>query len=248
MAGLSARFGLTKIQCQPCLAEVTDPRHVVAELAAIDSTEPLRERLIAAIEAIRAQGAHTGAVVNAVRLAAPSRPRSRESSPDEERTRLSESRNAGYSSLHSAVAAVVEPDADALRVPVGKVATLVLGGGVHRAVLPPDREPRHRDGGKVVGLRQQEVHELPEGELTFAADHDVDPGELTKYPLRLVRDVVAAEDNRALRVELLEHLGEQPEVAEVPAEHGKTDDVGRSIPDWGYTATPGTRPTQYLSG
>jgi AcrR family transcriptional regulator len=107
-----------------CLAEVTDPRHVVAELAAIGADLPLRERLTAVVEVIRAQAERTGAVVNAVSLAG-TRPRSHESLPDEERSRLSDSRTTSYTRLHAAIAAVLEPDATTLRLPVADVATLV---------------------------------------------------------------------------------------------------------------------------
>ncbi|OPG12499.1 TetR/AcrR family transcriptional regulator [Microbispora sp. GKU 823] len=109
-----------------CLAHVSDPGHVVQALEAIEPTTPLPERLVAVIETIRAQGERTGAVANAVRLAGAARPRSHESMSEEERDRLSESRNSSYASLHAAVAAVFEPDADALRLPVEDVATLVL--------------------------------------------------------------------------------------------------------------------------
>lgn len=98
-----------------CLAEVTDPRHVVGELEAIDPTLGLRERLLALIEAIRAQGERTGSVVNAVTLAGAARPRSRESFTEEERSRLEQSRTSSFERLHAAVAAVLEPDAHALR-------------------------------------------------------------------------------------------------------------------------------------
>ncbi|HEX3781548.1 MAG TPA: TetR/AcrR family transcriptional regulator [Pseudonocardiaceae bacterium] len=109
-----------------CLAEVTDPRHVVGELTAIEPTALLRERLVAVIEVIRAQGERTGAVVNAVSLAGPVRPRHHEALPEEERTRHSESRTSSYQHLHAAVVAVLEPDAATLRSPVADIATLVL--------------------------------------------------------------------------------------------------------------------------
>lgn len=109
-----------------CLAEVTDPRHVVEELAAIESALGLRDRVIALIEVIRAQGERTGAVVNAVSLAGPVRSRQHESLPEQERTRLSESRTGSYQRLHAAVVAVFEPDTERLRGPVDDTATLVL--------------------------------------------------------------------------------------------------------------------------
>ncbi|SDM58481.1 hypothetical protein [Nonomuraea jiangxiensis] len=109
-----------------CLAEVTDPRHVVGELAAIDPSEPLRDRLIALIEVIRAQGERTGPVVSAVSLAGQARPRDHRSLSDEDRARLSASRTASYERLHAATAAMLEGDADALRTPVETAANLVL--------------------------------------------------------------------------------------------------------------------------
>lgn len=122
-----------------CLAEVTDPRHVVEELTAIDPGTPLRERVVATIEAIRAQGERTNAVAGAVALAGTGRPRSHESLSGEERTRLERSRATSYERMHAAVVAVLEPDAAALRIPAADVATLLLaivmslgrGGGWH---------------------------------------------------------------------------------------------------------------------
>ncbi|TQS27174.1 TetR/AcrR family transcriptional regulator [Microbispora sp. KK1-11] len=107
-----------------CLAEVTDPRHVVGELAAIDPSEPLRTRLIALIEVLRAQGERTAAVVNAVSLATQARPR--ESLSEEDRTRFAASRTASYERLHAAAVAVLEPDAAGLRTPVETAAGMVL--------------------------------------------------------------------------------------------------------------------------
>lgn len=109
-----------------CLAEVTDPRHVVNELDAIEPGQPLRERLVALIEVLRAQGERVGAVVNAVGLAVPARPRDHESLPEEERARLSESRASSFTRLQDAVSAVLEPDAPDLRVPAAEAATSVL--------------------------------------------------------------------------------------------------------------------------
>jgi AcrR family transcriptional regulator len=109
-----------------CLAEVTDPRHVVDELAAIEPDPPLRDRMIAAIEVIRAQGERTGAVANAVQVAVTSRPRRHQEIPAEERDRLAGGRAATYTRMHEAVTDVLAPDAAALRIPVGEAATLVL--------------------------------------------------------------------------------------------------------------------------
>jgi AcrR family transcriptional regulator len=109
-----------------CLAEVTDPRHAVRELAAIEPSLPLRDRLVALIEVLRAQGERTGAVVNAVSLAGAARPRRQESLSDEERRRLSDGRTASYRALHAAVVATLEADADTLRASPEDAATLIL--------------------------------------------------------------------------------------------------------------------------
>jgi hypothetical protein len=116
----------TRTSCwPPALPRSPIPRHVVDELAAIDLDSPLRDRLVALVEAVRAQGERTGAVVNAVSLAGSARPR-RDEMSDDERARLSESRTASWARLQAAVAAVLEPDAARLRMPVTDVAALVL--------------------------------------------------------------------------------------------------------------------------
>ncbi|MFB9838625.1 TetR/AcrR family transcriptional regulator [Actinoallomurus acaciae] len=109
-----------------CLADATDPRHAVQELAAIDPSLPLRDRLVALIETLRAQGERIGAVVNAVSLASATRPRRAESLSDEERDRLSDARTASYTRLHAAVVEVLRAGADTLRTSPENAATLVL--------------------------------------------------------------------------------------------------------------------------
>ncbi|WP_035279719.1 TetR/AcrR family transcriptional regulator [Actinokineospora spheciospongiae] len=109
-----------------CLAHVSDPTRVIAELAAVDPELPLRERLVAVIDAVSAQAALTGAVVDAVRLAAPPRARSTDAAGDGERARATAGRDSARARLHAAVVAVLESDAGALRTSVGEVATVVL--------------------------------------------------------------------------------------------------------------------------
>lgn len=109
-----------------CLAEVTDPRHALEELAAIESVLGLRERMITLIEVIRAQGERTSAIVNAVSLAGPLRSQRHESLPNEEHPRPAASRTMPYERLRDAVGAVLEVDTDNLRGPVADIATLVL--------------------------------------------------------------------------------------------------------------------------
>ncbi|RJQ82341.1 TetR/AcrR family transcriptional regulator [Pseudonocardiaceae bacterium YIM PH 21723] len=109
-----------------CLADVTDSRHVVAELTAIDDSLPLPDRLNTAIEAIRAQGERTGSVIMAVGAAGALRHRDRQSMEPGERTRLEESRTTGYLEMHAAMTAVLEADQAALRLPAADIATHVL--------------------------------------------------------------------------------------------------------------------------
>jgi AcrR family transcriptional regulator len=109
-----------------CLATVTDPAQVVDELASIEPSPELRDRVIAVIDLLRAQAERTGAVVNAVSLAIPHQPRGHAATSDAERTRLSASRETSYARLHTAVAAVLEPDAATLRTPTGDAAALIL--------------------------------------------------------------------------------------------------------------------------
>ncbi|QWF82338.1 TetR/AcrR family transcriptional regulator [Amycolatopsis sp. CA-230715] len=120
-----------------CLAEATDPQHLVGELNAIEPSAPLRERVLAVIEALRAHGERTGAVVNAVTVAGPVQPRTAESLSEEERARWSESRTSSYQRMHDAVTAALAQDRP--RIPAADAATLVLaivlalgrGGGWH---------------------------------------------------------------------------------------------------------------------
>ncbi|GAA1961587.1 TetR/AcrR family transcriptional regulator [Amycolatopsis minnesotensis] len=107
-----------------CLAEATDPQHLVDELTSIEPSASLRERVLAVIEALRAHGERTGAVVNAVTVAGPVRPRTAESLSDEERTRLSASRTSSYQRMHDAVTAALAHDRP--RIPATEAATLVL--------------------------------------------------------------------------------------------------------------------------
>ncbi|MBW7456411.1 TetR/AcrR family transcriptional regulator [Paenibacillus sepulcri] len=110
-----------------CLDEATKPENVLIELEAIDKEAGLEERLTNLIDVIRLQGERTGAIMNAVRLAAPSKRRERSSLSDEEIRRLSESRTASHQRIHSAVCSVLEPDEARLRQPVTDIATIVIG-------------------------------------------------------------------------------------------------------------------------
>jgi AcrR family transcriptional regulator len=114
-----------------CLAAVTDPGPVLDELAAIEPSPELRDRVSAVIEVIRAQGERTGAVVNAVSLALPRQPRDHTAMSEQDRARLSAGRENSYRRLHDAVVAVLaaEPPGGqpvGLRIPPTDAATLIL--------------------------------------------------------------------------------------------------------------------------
>jgi AcrR family transcriptional regulator len=108
-----------------CLADVVDPRNVEAELQAIDPELALPDRLAALIDALRAQGERSGAVITAVRGGG-GRPRGRESVSDEDRARLSDSRTRSFDRMREAIAEVLAPDTERLRKTPAEVATLVL--------------------------------------------------------------------------------------------------------------------------
>jgi|GEM_PF-5459165 len=78
------------------------------------------------IEVIRLQGERTGAVVNAIRLAAPAKPRDRLELSDEDIRQLNEQRTHSYTILHSAVCRVPAPDEPRLRKPVSDIAVMIL--------------------------------------------------------------------------------------------------------------------------
>jgi AcrR family transcriptional regulator len=109
-----------------CLAAVTDPGPVLDELAAVEPSPDLRERVTAVIEVLRIQGERTGAVVNAVSLAVPRQPRDHTAMPEEDRARLSAGRENSYRRLHDAVIAVLAAEPAGLRIPAAEAATLIL--------------------------------------------------------------------------------------------------------------------------
>ena len=109
-----------------CLAHVSDPVHLLDALAAVDPDEPLEERLRAVIETLRAQGERTGSVIGAVALAAGGARRDHRDIPEDERHRLEHSRTDSFRRMNEAIADVLAPDAERLRVPIETAATLIL--------------------------------------------------------------------------------------------------------------------------
>ncbi|MDC0771349.1 TetR/AcrR family transcriptional regulator [Streptomyces sp. HD] len=103
-----------------CVAEAVSPDHVLRELASVDLELPLAERLAEAADAMRAHLERMGTVLGA--LHASGRRRGR---PDAERPAPAD-RDASTRSLRDAVSELIEPDRDALRLPVEKVAALFL--------------------------------------------------------------------------------------------------------------------------
>lgn len=74
------------------LEEATKPEHTAMELEAIELEAGLEQRVMDLIDVIRLQGERTGAVVNAIRLAAPAKPRDRLELSDEDICQLNEQR------------------------------------------------------------------------------------------------------------------------------------------------------------
>jgi hypothetical protein len=103
-----------------CVAEAVSPDHVLRELASVDLELPLAERLTEAAEAMRAHLERIGAVVGA--LYASGRRRGR---PTGEQA-TQDNRDASTHILREAVTELLEPDRDALRLPLEKVAALFI--------------------------------------------------------------------------------------------------------------------------
>ncbi|WP_228638883.1 TetR/AcrR family transcriptional regulator [Microtetraspora sp. AC03309] len=104
-----------------CVAEAVNPDHVLRELASIPLDQPLSARLIEAAEALRAHLARIGAVIGSLHASGHGRGRSPGDRPPPG------SREASMRVLGDAVAELIEPDRDALRLEPGKVASIFLG-------------------------------------------------------------------------------------------------------------------------
>ncbi|WP_035155452.1 TetR/AcrR family transcriptional regulator [Cohnella thermotolerans] len=105
-----------------CLEEALQPEPITIELEAIDAEAGLEERLAKLIEVLRTQSERTGAILNAIRLACPPKPRASGTHFENMRKRSNER----YATIHAAVCKLLQPDERQLRLPVADMATLVL--------------------------------------------------------------------------------------------------------------------------
>lgn len=119
-----------------CLAEVTDPDHVLRELASIPRDEPLPVRLAEAAAVIRAHLERMGTVLSALYASGHRRGRSAGDRPSPG------GRATSAQAVHDAVTALIEPDRAALRLAPEKAAAILLGMLSPWRVPPPgDAEP-----------------------------------------------------------------------------------------------------------
>ena len=116
-----------------CMAEALCPDHAIRELASIPLDQPLADRLTDAVEALQAHGARMGAVAGALHASG----RLRRGAPG---TAPGLSREASMASIAGAVADLLEPDKDGLRLPAEQIASVFLGLLLARA--RGDGEPR----------------------------------------------------------------------------------------------------------
>lgn len=81
-----------------CLEEALKPEPITIELEAIDAEAGLEERLAKLIEVLRTQSERTGAILNAIRLASPPKPRASGTHFENMRKRSNER----YATIHAA--------------------------------------------------------------------------------------------------------------------------------------------------
>lgn len=126
-----------------CVAEATDPGHVLRELASISLDDPLADRLAQAVEALRAHLERMGAVIGALhgtghrleggggqapeggRQASEGGGRAPEGRPGG--GGASRGREASMRAIHEAMAELIEPDRAALRLEPEKIASVFMG-------------------------------------------------------------------------------------------------------------------------
>lgn len=142
---------------EAAIAEALRPDTVLAELAAVELDQPLADRLTAAATALRAHLERLGAVLAAAhaagrpgrsRRAARPQPMRRpqdagpgpdESSPGARPEDARAGRDESTAAVRAAVAALLAPEQDRLRMPADRLAALFL------AVLLPGRDPLSDD-------------------------------------------------------------------------------------------------------
>ncbi|QXJ26972.1 TetR/AcrR family transcriptional regulator [Actinomadura graeca] len=115
-----------------CVAEALRTDHVLAEIEAVPLDQPLRDRLAEAFSAIEAYLARIGTVLGALHATGRGQaPRPRSHGPPGE-----SGRDAAMSRTRDALAALLEPDRDRLRLPAQQVAGLFMGLAFTRARPP----------------------------------------------------------------------------------------------------------------
>jgi AcrR family transcriptional regulator len=104
-----------------CVAEAVRPDHAVREIAAVPMDLPLAERLTEAADALGAHLARIGAVVGALHSSGhrAEQPRREPPAPG--------SRDASLAAIRDAIAELLEPERERLRLPVDQVAGVFLG-------------------------------------------------------------------------------------------------------------------------
>ncbi|WP_260463147.1 TetR/AcrR family transcriptional regulator [Streptomyces sp. TRM72054] len=112
-----------------CVAEAVGPEHVVRELASIDLQLPPHERLTQAAEAMHAHLERMGTVIGALHASGrhPGRPSTEQPDPEAHEIAGPDAREAANRALRDAVAELLAPERDALRLPPEKVAAVFLG-------------------------------------------------------------------------------------------------------------------------
>jgi AcrR family transcriptional regulator len=113
-----------------CIAEVVRPDTALDSIAAIPLDGPLADRLVEAAGALQAYLRRMGDVIGALWAARPNRSRPE---PDENAVR---SRKESANAVTDAVAALFEPDADALRLPPRQLAELFTAQLFTRGRIP----------------------------------------------------------------------------------------------------------------
>ena len=105
-----------------CVAEAVHPDHAIRELASIPLDQPLAERLSEAAQTLQAHLARMGAVAGALYASG----QLRRERPGGEVPRGA-SREKSMARTRSAVAELLEPDKDSLRLPPEQIAAIFLG-------------------------------------------------------------------------------------------------------------------------